>query len=346
MFFASDNSGPAHPSVMNRVVAANTGHQMAYGNDTIMDEVRTRIREVFEAPDAAVYLVATGTAANVLALACFVQPWQTIYCSKVAHIQVDECNAPEFYSGGAKLKLIDTDNKMMPDALEAAIQGTPRGDVHSAQPGAVSITQVTERGSVHSLEELRSLTAVAKRHDLPVHLDGARFANAMVALGCSAADMSWKSGVDVVSFGGTKNGCMGVEAVVFFDPSKAWEFELRRKRGAHLFSKHRFLSAQMAGYLEDDTFIQIARQANENATYLAAGLKAAGATFLHEPQANMLFVSFPRRVHRTLAAAGARYERHGGLEGPDDTLISCRLVCDWSIGRDQIDTFLSHFQAP
>ncbi|NNK16739.1 MAG: low specificity L-threonine aldolase, partial [Sulfitobacter sp.] len=277
------------------------------------------------------------------ALACYAQPWQTIYCSKVAHIEVDECNAPEFYSGGAKLKLVDTDDKMTPDALEAAILDTPRGDVHSAQPGAVSITQVTERGSVHSLEELRNLSAVAKRHDLPVHLDGARFANAMVALDCSAADMSWKSGVDVVSFGGTKNGCMGVEAVVFFDPSKAWEFELRRKRGAHLLSKHRYLSAQMAGYLEDDAFITIARQANENAAYLAAGLRAAGARFLHEPQANMLFVSFPRRIHRSLAAAGARYARHGELDGPDDTLISCRLVCDWSIGRDQIDAFLGHF---
>ncbi len=344
MFFASDNAGPVHPKVMERVIAANTGYQMPYGKDTIMDEVRSRIREVFEAPEAEVYLVATGTAANVLALGCYTQPWQTIFCSKVAHIEEDECNAPEFYAGGAKLTLIDTDDKMTPAALEAAIAKQTVGNVHGAQPGPVSITQVTERGSVHSLEEIRALIAVAKAHDLPVHLDGARFANAMAALGCTAAEMSWKSGVDVVSFGGTKNGCMGVEAVVFFDPSKAWEFELRRKRGAHLFSKHRFLSAQMAGYLQDDAFIDLAQTANGNAAYLADGLRAAGATFLHEPQANMIFARWPRAVHQKLHDAGARYYLWDGpLDGPADEQVAARLVCDWSIGRDQIDAFLSHF---
>ncbi len=344
MFFASDNAGPVHPSVMDRVIAANTAHQMPYGKDVIMDEVRDRIREVFEAPDAAVYLVATGTAANVLALACYTQPWQTTFCSKVAHIQMDECNAPEFYAGGAKLTLIDTDDKMTPEALEAAIKGQTVGNVHGAQPGAVSITQVTERGSVYSLQELQALTAVAKAHDLPVHLDGARFANAMVALGCSAAEMSWKAGVDVVSFGGTKNGCMGVEAVVFFDPSKAWEFELRRKRGAHLFSKHRFLSAQMAGYLQDDAFVKIAQEANANAAYLADGLRKAGAGFLHAPQANMIFARWPRKIHQKQQDAGAKYYLWGAtLEGDADEPIPARLVCDWSVTRDQIDTFLSHF---
>ena len=344
MFFASDNAGPAHPSVMNRVIAANAAHQMPYGKDTIMDEVTARIREVFEAPYAAVYLVATGTAANVLALACYTQPWQTMFCSAVAHIEQDECNAPEFYASGAKLTLIPTDDKMTPDALEAAIAAQTPGNVHGAQPGPVSITQVTERGTVHSLKELRALTAVAKAHSCPVHLDGARFANAQVALGCSAADMTWKSGVDVVSFGGTKNGCLGVEAVVFFDPAKVWEFELRRKRGAHLFSKHRYLSAQMAGYLENDAFLDIARTANANAMRLADGLRAAGAQFLHEPDANMIFARFPRAVHQKLHDAGARYYLWDGpLEGPADELVSARLVCDWSITKDQIDTFLSHF---
>ncbi|MDF3415607.1 low specificity L-threonine aldolase [Sulfitobacter sp. M57] len=344
MFFASDNAGPVHPKVMDRVIAANNAYQMPYGKDTIMDEVRLRIREVFEAPQAEVYLVATGTAANALALACYTQPWQTIFCSRVAHIEEDECNAPEFYAGAAKLTLIDTDDKMTPAALDAAIAKQTVGNVHGAQPGPVSITQVTERGSVHSLDELQALTAVAKAHDLPVHLDGARFANAMAALGCTAAEMSWKSGVDVVSFGGTKNGCMGVEAVIFFDPAKAWEFELRRKRGAHLFSKHRFLSAQMAGYLQDDAFVDIAQMANANATYLAEGLRKAGATFLHEPQANMIFASWPRAVHQKLHDAGARYYLWDGpLEGPADAPVAARLVCDWSIGHDQIDAFLSHF---
>ena len=345
MFFASDNAGPVHPKVMERVIAANTAHQMPYGKDEIMDEVRDRLRTVFEAPDAAVYLVATGTAANALALSTYTQPWQTIFCSRVAHIEEDECNAPEFYAGGAKLTLIDTPDKMTPSALAGAIAAHPAGNGHSAQAGTVSITQVTERGTVHSLDELRALTAVAKAHDLPVHLDGARFANACVTLGCTAAEMSWKSGVDVVSFGGTKNGCMGVEAVIFFDPAKAWEFELRRKRGAHLFSKHRFLSAQMDGYLENNTWLEIARAANANAAYLAEGLSKAGASFLHQPDANMIFARFPRHIHQKLHEAGARYYLWDGLlDGPKDEDVGARLVCDWSIGREQIDQFLNHFR--
>ncbi|MGJ5618288.1 threonine aldolase family protein [Sulfitobacter sp. MF3-043] len=344
MFFASDNAGPVHPQIMERIVAANAGYAMPYGKDPIMDDVTKGIRTAFEAPEAAVYLVATGTAANALALATYCQPWQTIFCSEVAHIQEDECNAPEFYTGSAKLTVIPTADKMTPEGLAAAIEPRAPTDVHSAQRGPVSITQVTERGSVYSLEELRALTAIAKSYDLPVHLDGARFANAMMALGCTAAEMTWKSNVDVVSFGGTKNGCMGVEAVVFFDPEKAWEFELRRKRGAHLFSKHRFLSAQMAGYLQDDLWKQTARQANDNATYLVAGLRTAGAEFLHEPQANMVFPRFPRSVHRKLTAAGAKYYVwKGSLDGADDKMIGARLVCDWSISRADIDTFLSHF---
>ncbi len=344
MFFASDNAGPVHPKVMERLIAANSDYAMPYGKDPIMDEVRSQIREQFEAPEAAVYLVATGTAANALALACYCQPWQTIFCSKVAHIEEDECNAPEFYTGAAKLTLVETDDKMPPEALRRAIVARAAGDVHTPQRGPVSITQVTERGGVHSLEELRALTAVAKEYDLPVHMDGARFANALAALGCSPAEMTWKSGVDVVSFGGTKNGCMGVEAVVFFDPKKAWEFELRRKRGAHLFSKHRFLSAQMAGYLAEGAWLETAKAANANAAYLAERLRAAGAEFLHEPAANMIFARFPRAIHRKLHEAGARYYLWDGtLDGGDDEMLAARMVCDWSISRDQIDQFLSHF---
>ncbi len=345
MFFASDNSGPVHPQIMQRIADANAGYALPYGKDPIMEEVREAIRTTFEAPQAAVYLVATGTAANVLALACYTQPWQTIFCSQVSHIEEDECNAPEFYAGGAKLTLIPTDNKMSPEALRAAIARRPKDDVHMALSGPVSITQVTERGSVHTLDELRALTAVARDFDLPVHLDGARFANAMVALDCTAAEMTWKSGVDVVSFGGTKNGCMGVEAVVFFDPSKASEFERRRKRGAHLFSKHRYLSAQMAGYLQDDLWQQMARRANANCARLAAGLRAAGAELMFPPDANMIFARFPRAVHQKLQAAGAKYYVIEGdvAEGPSEQMLPARLVCDWSMTDDLIDTFLSHF---
>ncbi len=341
MFFASDNGGPVHPQIMAALEEANAGHAMPYGADVLMDEVRTRIRTIFEAPDAAVYLVATGTAANSIALATLAQPFETVFCSNVAHIHEDECNAPEFYTGGAKLTLVQGGDRMTPERLEAAIAGEGVRGVHGPQRGPVSITQVTERGGVYTLEELQALIGVAKSYDLPVHLDGARFANALTRLNCSPADMTWKAGVDAVSFGGTKNGCMGVEAVIFFDPSKAWEFELRRKRGAHLFSKHRFLSAQMAGYLRDDLWLTCARAANDNAARLASGLEARGATFLHDPQANMIFASFPRAAHQRLHDAGALYYLWDGpLEGDPDASVGARLVCDWSITTSQIDQFL------
>lgn len=342
MHFASDNSGPVHPEVLTALAEANQGYQMAYGADTLMNEVRDQVRGIFEAPGAAVYLVATGTAANSLALATLSQPWETVFCSPVAHIHEDECNAPEFYSG-AKLTLVSGGDKMSPEALRLSIEGEETRGVHGPQRGPVSITQVTERGSVYTLGELQALCRVAKEYGLPVHMDGARFTNALVALNCSPAEMTWKAGVDAVSFGGTKNGLMGVEAVVFFDESKAWEFELRRKRGAHLFSKHRFLSAQMAAYLKDDLWLRSARQANANCAQLANGLRAAGATFLHEPQANMIFASFPRSLHRKLHDAGAVYHLWGDtLEGTDeDEMLACRFVCDWSNPPDQIEQFLS-----
>jgi threonine aldolase len=341
MYFASDNSGPVHAQVLAAMTRANQGYAMAYGDDVQMDEVRSRLREVFEAPEAAIYLVATGTAANALALSTLCNPWQTVFCSPVAHIHEDECNAPEFFSGGAKLTLVPGGDKMSAGALRTMIEAEETRGVHGPQRGPVSITQVTERGSVYSLDELHALTGVAKEYGLPVHLDGARFANALVALECSPAEMTWKAGVDVVSFGGTKNGCMGVEAVIFFDPSHAWEFELRRKRAAHLLSKHRYLSAQMLGYLENDLWLKSARMANASCARLVDGLRAAGAEFLHEPQANIIFASLPRRTQQRLHDAGAIYHLWGGtLEGDPDQMLGMRLVCDWSITPELIDTFL------
>jgi threonine aldolase len=344
MYFASDNAGPVHPQVMDFMVKSNTGFAMPYGKDVMMDRVRDRVREIFEAPDAAIYLVALGTAANSLALATLAQPWQTIFCSDVAHIHVDECNAPEFFTGGAKLTLVPGGDKMTADALHTSIQGEGNRGVHGPERGPVSITQVTERGSVYSIEELSSLTDVAKSYNLPVHMDGARFANALVTMNASPADMTWRLGVDTLSFGGTKNGLMGVEAVIFFDPKHAWEFELRRKRAAHLFSKHRYLSAQMLAYLTDDLWLKSARQANANSVRLATGLRAAGAEFIHHPDANMIYAKFPRRIHIRLREAGAAYEFEHPTAGDPDEMLSCRLVCDWSISAELIDQFLSYFQ--
>lgn len=346
MFFASDNSSPAHPSVLKALEAANSDYLASYGADPIMDGVRAQVRDLFEAPEAAVYLVATGTAANALALACFCPPWASVYCHRNAHVEEDECGAPEFYTGGSKLVLIDgQDAKMDPAKLRTAIEHTARAGVHNVQRGMVSITNVTENGAVYEPAEVAAIAAVAKDAQLPVHMDGARFANAIVASGAAPAEMTWKAGVDVLSFGGTKNGLMGVEAVVIFDPEKAWEFELRRKRGGHLFSKHRYLSAQFQAYLEDDLWLQMARDANARAGRLSQGIAAVeGARLDHPPDANMVFASWSRKGHRAAQGGGAKYyfwPFDQSLDGPDADLLSARLVCSWCTRDEDVDRFLA-----
>ena len=342
MYFASDNAGPVHPQVIDALARNNAGHVMAYGADALTAEVQDKIRALFEAPDAAVYLVATGTAANALTLSTLSQPWETIFCSPHAHIHEDECNAPEFYGAGTKLTLVPGDVKMTPQALEAAILGEETRGVHGPQRGPVSFTQATERGTVYSPDELTALTDVARRYALATHMDGARFANALVSLNCSPAEMTWKAGIDAVCFGGTKNGLMGVEAVIFFDPGYAREFELRRKRAAHLFSKHRFLSAQMAAYLTDDLWLQSARSANAKAARLSAALVASGADLAHPTDANMVFARLPRARHRTLFDAGAHYHLWDGtLDGPDEDMLTARFVCDWSLADEDLERFVT-----
>lgn len=343
MYLASDNTGPAHPEVIDALVSANEGFSTPYGDDALMDQVTGRIRDVFEAPKASVYLVSLGTAANALALATLSQPWQAIFCTPLAHIHTDECNAPEFFTGGAKLSLVGEGDKMTPEALTTAIEGWTLGDVHVSQRGPVALTQATEMGRVYSVAEITALATVARDHGLPTYMDGARFANALVTQNCTPAEMTWKAGLDAVSLGGTKNGCLGVEAVVFFNPENAWEFELRRKRSAHLISKHRYLSAQMLAYLSDDLWLRSARQANANAARLAEGLHSVpGCAFLAQPQANMIFARLPRATHQRLHAAGAVYGLHDGPldSGAADEPLTCRLVCDWSIGEEQIASFV------
>jgi threonine aldolase len=345
MFFASDNGSPAAPEILDALLRANTGNASAYGADDIMPRVTQKIRDIFEAPEAAVYLVATGTAANALALATITQPWQTIFAHKNAHIEEDECAAPEFFTGGSKITLIDGDHaRMTPKGLQQAIGFTARAGVHNVQHGSLSITNATESGTIYTPSEIAELASIAKNAGMLTHLDGARFTNALVRLGCSPAEMTWKAGVDVVSFGGTKNGCMGVEAVILFDPKRAWEFELRRKRAGHLFSKHRFLSAQMEAYLTNDLWLNLASQANAAAAYLVAGLKTIpGIRFDHPPQANTVFASFPRGAHKRAQDAGAYYyfwPFDQTLDGPDDALLSARFVCSWSTRHADIDQFI------
>ena len=344
MFFASDNAGPVHPRVMDALNAANTGYRSGYGADAEMAAVTQQIRDLFEAPDAAVYLVATGTAANAILLGTMANPWDTIFCSPMAHIHEDECNAPEFYSD-AKLTLVPaTHAKMTPDALRTSMAGEGNRGVHGPQHGPVSITQVTEMGTVHTLDELKALTAVAREYGSLVQMDGARFANAIATLDCTPAEMTWKSGIDAVSFGGTKNGLLGVEACVIFDPKLAWEFELRRKRGGHLFSKHRYLSAQMFAYLSDDLWLDMAKMANARCAQLTDGLARHDAVnFVETPQANMIFARYPRHLHQRLLNAGANYYVTGGdpAEGDPHEILTARLVTDWSATSEDVERFVA-----
>jgi threonine aldolase len=344
MFFTSDNAAGVHPAILASVERAAEGPAMAYGNDPQTARVEERIRKIFEAPQARAYLVATGTAANSLALGCLCPPWATVYTHADSHIENDECGAPEFFTGGAKLTLVPTEAaKMTAAGLRAKIEAEESRGVHGPQRGPVSITQVTEKGTLYTLDEIRSIGAIAAEHGLALHLDGARFANAIAALGCTPAEMTWKAGVSAVSFGGSKNGCLGVEAAVIFDPAKAWEFELRRKRAGHLFSKHRYLSAQMAAYLEGDLWRDLAQAANAAAARLTRGLKQIeGVTFAVEPEANILFAEWPRALHRRLHAAGAKYYVwNGSLDGPDDEPLLARLVTSWSTTEADTDAFLA-----
>jgi threonine aldolase len=341
MFFASDNSSGAAPEIMAALQRANDGYAKSYGADPLMDRVRDRVRDVLEAPEAAVYLVATGTAANSLALSLACPPWGSVFCHQHAHVAEDECNAPEFFTGGAKLVLVPgAEGKMTPSGLAPQLARIGAGGVHSLQTGMLTLTNVTEGGTVYTPAEIAALTGLARAQGLACHLDGARFANALVATGATPAQMTWQAGIDVLSFGGTKNGCLGVEAVVIFDPAKAWEFELRRKRAGHLFSKHRFLSAQFDAYLEDGLWLLLAGQANAMGQRLAGGLAQKNSvTQKHDVQANMMFPEWPAGTNARLQAAGAMYyawDLPDGREG-------ARLVSSWSTTKADVDSFLHAF---
>lgn len=340
MIFTSDNAAPAPPEVMEALLRANAGYARSYGADDLTAEVQDRIRRIFAAPEAIVHLVPTGTAANALALASFCAPWSAVFCHTHAHIAEDECGAPEFFSHGAKLVLVPgAHGKMQPDALAQALARTGTGGVHGVQRGMLSLTNVTEAGTVYTAAETAALTALARAQGLPCHLDGARFANALIASGATPADLTWRAGIDVLSFGGTKNGLLGVEAVVFFHPEKAWEFELRRKRAGHLVSKSRYLAAQMAAMLTDERWLHWASQANAMAARLAQGLQAAGVTMAHPVQGNILFPHWPLGTSTRLRAAGAMFYDMPAPEGQE----GARLVTSWCTSPAEVDAFLSLF---
>ena len=344
MIFTSDNASGATPEILAAIAEAEKGYAMPYGNDPLTAEAVGRVREVFEAPEAAVYFVATGTAANALALACLCPPWATVYCHRGSHIEEDECAAPEFYTGGAKLTLLDGDDAKMTEAgLRAAVENASPVGVHNVQKGALSLTQATEQGAAYTLEEVRTLAGIARNAGLPVHMDGTRLANALSRQGVSPADMTWRAGIDVLSLGATKNGALAAEAVVLFDPERAWEFELRRKRGGHLFSKMRFISAQMNAYLTDGLWLRTAAHSNAMADRLAAGIDATpGARVTNTIGANMLFPEITLAQHRRLQAAGAGYYTMSPFDpdGPADQVIRIRLVASFRTTEDDVARFL------
>jgi len=341
--FGSDNVTPVCAPIMSAINAVNTGMVASYGEDEYTERLSAVARAIFEA-DLVIYPVATGTAANALALAQIAPPYGGIYCHETAHIVTDECGAPEFFTGGAKLLgLPSSDGKIAAQRLETAIDLANEMGVHHVKPSALSLTQSTEWGTVYSLEELSALTAVARRHRLPVHMDGARFANALVCLGCSPAAATWKSGVDVLSLGASKNGALCAEAVVFFDRALAESFERRRKQAGHLWSKFRYLSCQLLAYLEGELWLANARQANAMAGRLALGLaKVAGARLLQTVEANEIFVVLPERLVTCLREAGFHFYTWPWCTVSDG--IPVRLVTTYATSEADVDDFIHEAQ--
>jgi len=337
--FTSDNVTPACDAVMAAINAANEGSLPSYGGDGYTAGLQARLAELFETA-VSVYPVATGTAANALAIAQISPPYGGVYCYEGAHVVTDECGAPGFFAGGVSLLgLPAADGKIAAAQLAAAIEHANSMGVHHVKPAALTLTQATEWGTVYSCAEVQALAAVAKAHGLPVHMDGARFANALESLGCSPAEATWKSGIDVLSLGATKNGALCAEAVVFFNPGLAADFERRRKQSGHLWSKLRFLSAQLLAYLEPHVWLANAAQANATAAAMAAGLKALpGARLLQSVDANEIFVALPETVVQGLERQGFGFYR---WPAPGvGAAVSIRLVTSYLTTHADVDDFV------
>ena len=331
--FASDNVSCACSEVMEALARANTGTAPSYGEDPWTTGLCARLSEIFETPVTA-FPVTTGTAANALALSALTPSFGKIFCHELSHINTDECGAPEMFTGGAKLiDMRGTDGRISADTLEQAIYG--RGNVHHDQPSAVSFTQACESGTVYPLDEIKAITSVARAHQLPVHMDGARFANALVTLGITPAQMTWQAGIDVLSFGGTKNGCLAAEVVIFFKPELVGDFPFLQKRAGQLLSKSRFISAQFEGYLVNDVWLRNARQANTMAQRLSRGLDALpGIELAYPTQSNEVFVRMPRSLIKALAQQGIKVNDEE-LDGK-----AMRFVTAWDTSEAEVDDLL------
>lgn len=328
MNFRSDNTAPAAKEILAALSAVNDQPAAPYGEDPWSRKLDEAFSALFER-DVRVFTVASGTAANSIALASAVPPWGAIICHEEAHIACDECGAPEFYSGGAKLVLVDgAGAKVSPAALRDGVARNARG-IHSVKPAALSISQATERGAIYTPAEIAALGAAAKESGLAFHVDGARFANAVASLGCSPADITWRGGVDLLSFGATKNGALAAEAIVCFDADRAEEIARRRKRGGHLLCKGRFAAAQLLAYIEAGLWLKLARRANEMAQRLG---EAAGPHLALPVETNQVFIRPGAEALAKLRAGGADFY-DWGPEGSGEA----RLVVSWSQSEADVE---------
>ena len=331
--FASDNVAGACPEVLDAILKANEGDSTPYGNDQISIELQDKFSEIFE-KDVIVFPTTSGTAANALALSTMTPSFGNIYCHKLSHINTDECGAPEFYTGGGKLvTLHGIKGKITATELDQAIGG--KGIVHHTQPSSVSITQVCETGEVYQLDEIKKISDITHKHNLNMHMDGARFANALVSLKATPAEMTWKSGVDVLSFGATKNGCLAAEAIIFFKKDLVGNIAFLMKRAGHLLSKMRFVSAQLDAYITNDVWLKNAKHANKMGKRLSEGLNTHSDINLSYPtEANEIFATFPRNKIDNLNSEGYTINE----DEWDGKAV--RLVTAWNTNDNDVDEFL------
>ncbi|MBJ6126484.1 threonine aldolase family protein [Microvirga splendida] len=345
MNFASDNIVGASAPVLQAIVQANAGAMAAYGNDEISRRVRARFSEIFER-EVSVFFATTGTAANALALSSAVPPYGLCVCHREAHIIDDECGAPEFFMHGAKLAgLPGVGAKLRAEDVAAYVKSLPKA-VKQMPPKALSISQVSEGGLVYSLDELAALGQVCREHGLSFHMDGARFANALVALGCTPAEMTWKQGVDILSFGATKNGGLMAEAIVVFKKDLAEALDYRSKRAGQIISKGRLIAAQFEGYFAEDHWLANARHANRMAKLLSDGLlQVPGVRLAWPTEANEVFPIIPQALDQALKAAGILYSPWTELSLPEAERVGenealIRLVASWATKEEDVRKLL------
>jgi threonine aldolase len=336
--FASDNYSGICPEAFAAMTEANQQHEVSYGNDRWTEKASNLIREIFET-DCEVFFVFNGTSANSLSLASMCQSYHSVLCHELAHVEVAECGAPEFFANGSKVLLLEGEHaKVDGKMIERAVK--KRTDIHYPKPRVLSLTQPTELGTVYSVEELKALTDIAQHFHLRVQMDGARYANAVASLGVTPKEISWKAGVDVLCFGGTKNGIAVGEAVVFFNRELAKEFDYRCKQGGQLASKMRYLSAPWVGVLQDGAWLRYAGHSNAMAKRLESALrKIPSVKIVHPVQTNAVFATIPDKIVNGMYERGWKFYTHVGSQG------EARLMCSWDTTPEDVDEFAADLAA-